>query len=162
MKPPPPNPSFVERGGLWVLAQLPVLLLAAVIPVWSGAARFEPTHPVQGIGTVLTAAGLVMATLGLVHLGKALTPFPRPLEHASLRSGGVYALVRHPIYSGLLLSTVGWALWWLSAPGLAYAALVALFFDRKAAREEAWLEAKYNEQYAAYRKRVRKFLPWIY
>ena len=50
----------------------------------------------------------------------------------------------------------------LVGAGLAYAAVVALFFDRKAAHEEAWLEAKYRDDYVAYKKRVKKLLPWIY
>ena len=154
--------SFIERGGLWVLAQIPILLLAFLVPIWTGAAGFVPRQPLQIAGVVLAVVGTVVCVLGLRQLGAALTPFPRPLEQAALRSSGVYALVRHPIYSGLLIAVVGWSLWWLSTPGLLVAVAAGIFFDRKAAYEEIWLGDKYREQYAEYRKRVKKFLPWIY
>lgn len=156
------NPSFVERGGLWVLAQIPILLLAALLPLWNGHGQFVPRYPLQGVGVILTCLGVAVATAGLRDLGRTLTPFPYPLKDATLRRGGLYAYIRHPIYSGLLCSVFGWAVWWISPLGLAYTILVAAFFDRKAAREEAWLEMKYQEQYVAYKKQVKKFLPWIY
>lgn len=154
--------SFWQRGGGWVLAQFIVLLFALLIPLWTGADDFNPRQPIQLIGVVLTAVGLSFSLLGVLHLGEALTPFPLPLEFAGLRSSGVYALVRHPIYSGVLLAVVGWSLWWLSAVGLLYAIAVAIFFDRKAAFEEHWLHEKHKDLYADYRKRVKKFFPWIY
>jgi len=46
-------------------------------------------------------------------------------------------------------------------PGVPYAGVVAFFFDRKAAREEGWLVARYAE-YAACRRRVRRFVPGVY
>jgi protein-S-isoprenylcysteine O-methyltransferase Ste14 len=72
----------------------------------------------------------------------------------------VYGWVRHPIYGGALLSSLGWALAWLSLPGVAFTALVFVFFDRKAAFEERLLNARFPE-YAAYARRVGKLLPWI-
>lgn len=156
------NLSFRERGGLWVLAQMPVMLLALALPIWTGSASIGPRSLLQGVGVVLTVAGIALTVIGLRHLSDALTPFPRPLQDATLHDSGAYGFVRHPIYSGLVIASIGWSLVWVSLPGLAYAAAVALFFDRKAAREEAWLEAKYRDDYIAYKKRVKKLLPWIY
>lgn len=156
------NLSFRERGGLWILAQMPVLLLAFALPIWTGSARLESRYLPQGIGIVLIVVGIALTVIGLRQLSDALTPFPRPLQNATLHNSGVYGLVRHPIYSGLVFSSFGWSLLWLSLPGVAYAAVVALFFDRKAAQEEAWLEAKYRDHYIAYKKRVKKLIPWLY
>jgi protein-S-isoprenylcysteine O-methyltransferase Ste14 len=153
--------SFWDRGGGWVLAQGIVILFAILIPVVSGT-HFDPGQPVQIAGVFITAIGLALSLVAVFHLGEALTPFPRPLTQAALRSSGVYAVVRHPIYSGLLLATVGWSLWWLSAYGLLYTIFVAVFFDRKAAYEERWLYEKHRDVYADYKKRVKKFFPWIY
>jgi protein-S-isoprenylcysteine O-methyltransferase Ste14 len=69
--------------------------------------------------------------------------------------------VRHPIYTGIVLGALGWALAWLSVAGAAYAALLAVFFDRKARREERWLRSRFPD-YAAYAHRVRRFIPGIY
>ena len=72
----------------------------------------------------------------------------------------MYGRVRHPIYSGVVLSSLGWSLAWLSLAGVAFTALVFLFFDRKAAFEERLLGARFPE-YAAYARRVGKLLPRI-
>jgi len=158
---PRPFANFVARGGLWVLAQIPVLLLAAVIPVWFGAGYFIPRHPLAYAGAALVVIGVLISVWALTGLGEALTPFPKPLYDASLRRTGAYRLMRHPIYAGLIFASFGWALWWLSAAGMVYGIAVAAFFDRKSAHEEIWLREKYPE-YADYQRRVKKFVPGIY
>jgi protein-S-isoprenylcysteine O-methyltransferase Ste14 len=69
--------------------------------------------------------------------------------------------VRHPIYGGVLLLLLAWALF--SSPlALAPLILAAPFFDAKRRREEIWLLAQYPD-YAEYRKRVRKaFIPFVW
>jgi protein-S-isoprenylcysteine O-methyltransferase Ste14 len=99
---------------------------------------------------------------GVVALGGALTPYPRPRPGAHLRDRGPYALVRHPIYGGVVLSALGWSLW-RSPLALAPSALTAAFLDLKSRREERWLEDTHPD-YALYRQRVRgrllPFVPW--
>lgn len=154
--------TFVARGGLWVLAQIPLLVLAWLIPDHYGRALpLERLDIVGGLGFVLMAAGIIQFSVGAYSLGAALTPFPRPRVDAQLRTTGIYALVRHPVYSGILLAAVGWSLYLHSLAGLAFDVLLFAFFDRKAAREEQWLAGKYP-MYTAYRRRVRKLIPWIY
>ncbi len=96
-----------------------------------------------------------------VTLGSSLTPFPRPLPTARLKTSGAYRFVRHPIYFGVLLAALGLALWSLSPLRLLLTLVMALFFDRKANREEAWLQEQYAA-YPSYRARTRKLIPWIY
>lgn len=153
--------SFVARGGTWVLAQVPVLLFAFAIPVGFGAGHFVPRRPLAITGAAVTLIGIMLAAWGLASLGDALTPFPKPLYDASLHRRGAYRWMRHPIYAGAILTSLGWALWWLSLPGALYAPLLAVFFDRKAAREEIWLRQKY-EQYVDYERQVKKFIPGVY
>lgn len=153
--------NFVARGGLWVLAQVPVLLLAAVIPVWLGPGHFIPRQPLAFAGAALALLGVLISVWGLTGLREALTPFPKPLYDASLRCTGAYRLMRHPIYAGLIFASFGWALWWLSSAGVLYGVAVAVFFDRKSAHEEIWLREKYPE-YAGYVRQVKKFIPGIY
>jgi protein-S-isoprenylcysteine O-methyltransferase Ste14 len=153
--------SFAARGGWWVLAQVPVLAQAAIVPGWSGAMHIDRLSGWTWAGGLLMGAGIALSVAGLVGLGSALTPFPRPLAGATLRQRGVYRFVRHPVYGGILLATGGWTLLWSSWPGALSAALTAVFFDRKAAREERWLVEQYKD-YAAYRRRVKKFLPGLY
>jgi protein-S-isoprenylcysteine O-methyltransferase Ste14 len=155
------NGGFTARGGWWVFAQVPVILGALGVPLAWGDGSFDGANALQLAGAALTALGFLLAVAGLVTLGSALTPFPRPLATARLRQSGIYAWVRHPIYGGLVLASVGWSLSWLSPPGLLFSAVVLLFFDRKSAFEERLLRARFPE-YAGYARRVRKLLPWIY
>ena len=153
--------AFAARGGWWVLVQVPVMLGALAAPLVWGAGSFDGANVVQLAGAAVSALGILLAIAGLVSLGSALTPFPRPLANARLRQSGVYGWVRHPIYGGLVLASLGWSLSWLSLPGLLCVVVVFLFFDRKSAFEERLLRACFPE-YAAYALRVRKLLPWIY
>jgi protein-S-isoprenylcysteine O-methyltransferase Ste14 len=96
-----------------------------------------------------------------VSLGHNLTPLPRPKDDATLVVTGAYRLVRHPIYSGLTAMAFGWGMWvhgWLT---LGYALLLFAFFDLKSRREERWLMEKFPD-YAAYQRRVRKLIPFVY
>jgi protein-S-isoprenylcysteine O-methyltransferase Ste14 len=153
--------GFAARGGWWVLAQVPVMLGALVAPLVWGAGSFDGANAIQLAGAALTALGILLAIAGLASLGSALTPFPRPLAKASLRQSGVYAWVRHPIYGGVILASLGWSMAWLSLAGILFSVVVVLFFDRKSAFEERLLGARFPE-YRGYARRVRKLLPWIY
>ena len=99
--------------------------------------------------------------IGAMQLGSALTPLPHPRDGSRLREDGIYRYLRHPIYTGLIVASFGWALAWQSSWGLGYVVLVFLFFDRKAAREEQWLCSHYRG-YDNYAIRVRRFFPGVY
>jgi protein-S-isoprenylcysteine O-methyltransferase Ste14 len=153
--------EFTARGGWWVLAQAPIMIIAALVPLFWGANSFDATNVLQVIGAIMSALGVLLAVAGAVALGRGLTPFPRPMALAQLQQGGIYGLVRHPIYSGFILASIGWSLLWLSGPGLVFCVVVAIFFDRKSVFEEALLRAKFPG-YQDYMRRVRKLVPWIY
>lgn len=153
--------SFAARGGWWVVAQLPILAVAAALPPFVGSGALMPSSLGSWLGVGLVLAGMFFIVAGLVALGAALTPFPAPRAHAGLRTRGVYAVVRHPIYSGLIFASLGWALWWQSAFGILFSVVVFVFFDRKAAEEEKRLTAQFAD-YARYRQRARKLIPLIY
>lgn len=112
-------------------------------------------------GAVLFLAGFVLAACGAVNLGKNLSPLPRPREHATLVVSGVYRIVRHPIYGGAILMALGWGVWLESWAVIGYALLILVFFDVKSRREEFWLAEKFPE-YAAYRRQVRKLIPFVW
>jgi len=127
------------------------------VPAWSA--------PYTWIGTVgggmLLGAGILLAAAGAICLGKNLTPLPSPRENATLIITGAYRIVRHPIYSGITLIAFGWGMWLNSWLTVGYSLLLFLFFDIKSRHEERLLAIKFPE-YDAYRKRVRKLIPFIY
>jgi len=155
-------PDLGPRGEGWVVIQFVLfglLGLAGMLgPDWG-----EPWLAVgRALGAVLLAAGLLLVVLGLVQLRPAnLAAVPHPRPGGWLVETGVYALVRHPVYSGLIAAAIGWSLLRASVAALALALVLALFFDLKARREERWLAAAYPA-YADYRRRVRKLVPFLY
>ena len=157
----PQKSSFVSRGGIWVLAQVPLMLMVLIIPMRFGAGQIIPLRPLAWLGTLITISGALLIIWGFVSLGDALTPFPRPIANATLHRNGAYLYMRHPIYSGVVLASLGWALWWLSVGGFFCALLLAFFFDRKSVHEEGWLRQQYSD-YADYAREVKKFIPGLY
>jgi protein-S-isoprenylcysteine O-methyltransferase Ste14 len=114
-----------------------------------------------GWGIVAIAVSLFAGSTIPLSLRRALTPIPQPARNASLVTNGLYRWMRHPLYTSMILATLGWSLVQLSFATALYAMLVALFFDRKVAREEMFLRERYP-QYEDYAKRVRRFIPGIY
>jgi protein-S-isoprenylcysteine O-methyltransferase Ste14 len=85
---------------------------------------------------------------------------PRPREGGALVETGVYARVRHPIYGGLVLAAFGWGLIGASPVGLLLSAALLGFFTLKSTREEAWLVERFPG-YPAYRRRTKRFIPFV-
>jgi protein-S-isoprenylcysteine O-methyltransferase Ste14 len=155
-------PSLGPRGEGWVLGQgiLFVLVVAAGISVggvWTGPARAVTSV----LGTVLMGAGALLALRGVVDLGSAMTPLPRPREGAQLVDSGAYRLVRHPVYGGIVLAALGWGLAAASPAAIVLAVGLLAFFRLKSAREEAWLAEAYPG-YDTYRTRTKRMIPFLY
>ncbi|MFZ0530262.1 MAG: methyltransferase, partial [Propionicimonas sp.] len=154
-------PALGRRGGGWVALQGVIFVVAAAAgllgPRWPSTVRLW----LAVAAGVVFVAGLSLLLAGGAGLGKQLTPFPRPVADGELRQDGIYGLVRHPIYGGVLVLMLAWAL--LSSPwALAPLALAAVFFEAKRRREEAWLITRHPD-YARYRERVRRrFLPFLW
>jgi len=98
---------------------------------------------------------------GSPRLGRQLTVFPRPAATGTVRRDGVYGLVRHPMYGGVSLLLLAWAL--ASSPAACPPwAATTVFLDAKRRREETWLLEQYAD-YAAYRQAVkRRFIPFVW
>jgi protein-S-isoprenylcysteine O-methyltransferase Ste14 len=108
----------------------------------------------------LTAAGLAFTWWARLHMGRlwhggvSRTPNHRVID------SGPFALVRHPIYTGLIVAVIAMAV--LQARPLAFigAALFAFGFILKARLEERFLAGELPD-YAAYRDRVRMIVPFV-
>jgi protein-S-isoprenylcysteine O-methyltransferase Ste14 len=155
-------PSLGPRGEGWVLLQ-GLLLVAIFVAGLAEAPYFGPAWALLSpLGGVLIAVGGILALLGVRSLGRSLTPFPVPRDEGELVDTGVYRLVRHPIYGGLVIAALGYALMMQALlTAIAGSLTLLLFFTLKSAREEAWLVRRYPG-YAAYRARTRRMLPYIY
>lgn len=129
---------------------------------WAGQGLLSATAMPRLAALILGAlAAFALGAFGVLSIRRYLTPLPYPVDHSRLVTTGVYGLVRHPLYSSQLVAALGWALFTLSLSHLAILVLGFLFFDYKASKEEGWLTERHPE-YAAYARRVRKFIPWVY
>jgi protein-S-isoprenylcysteine O-methyltransferase Ste14 len=154
-------PALGPRGEGWVLVQ--AILLAGVGVAGLAGARW-PTDlrvPAVVVASIAGAAGLWLAASAVGTLGKSASLFSKPPATSQLRQSGVYALVRHPIYGGILLLSLAWSLArspWALIPTGALAIVLVL----KARLEERWLLDR-HPAYAGYRARVRRrFVPYLW
>lgn len=154
-----------ERGEWYVVVQAILLALIAVGPrSWPGGRDWP-----QPLATAATWAGLALVLLGgalavggLIALGsRNLTALPYPRENASLVERGPYAIVRNPIYSGLIFGSFGWGLWLHAPLTLLFAIALFVLFDLKTRKEETWLIERFPE-YRDYCSHVKKLVPWVY
>jgi protein-S-isoprenylcysteine O-methyltransferase Ste14 len=146
-----------ERTTGWVFVGAQGVLLVALLLVPRQDHWPTPTW-VEVVSVVLGGAGLVVAVGAALRLGSALTPTPVPSTTGQLTTDGLYRYVRHPIYSGVLLVTVGLVLRSGSVVGVAVGVALVIFFVVKARWEETRLARRYPE-YAAYAARTGRFVP---
>lgn len=154
-----------ERGEYLVLLQGALLITFVLLPVYRPA-WWSINLPLLlylcwGIAALLGLAASVLIVKGLMDLGRNLTPLPYPRNDGQLVQTGVYSIVRHPLYSGLIFAVISWTVLQLSLSHFVATALLFIFFDVKARREETWLTEKYPE-YCDYQQRVKKLIPGMY
>ncbi|MCY7288225.1 MAG: isoprenylcysteine carboxylmethyltransferase family protein [Cryobacterium sp.] len=140
-----------------VSAQFLLLMTLALLP---HGTLWVVNIAVVAAGIVLALVGAVFAVLGVLGLGPALTASPIPREHAPLVTGGVYGIVRSPIYAGLMTGGVGLMLLGASVWHIIAWLTLALLLAGKARWEERMLVAEHPD-YAAYGAQVGRFLPGI-
>lgn len=111
---------------------------------------------VQVLGGALILRGAWLGIAGVRDLGSSRSPHPQPLESGQLVTHGVYARVRHPLYSSLIHVAFGWSLVWGSFAGMLASGFLTVWLIAKARLEEGLMRSRYLG-YADYEKRVRGF-----
>lgn len=106
-------------------------------------------------GAAVAAAGLGFSVWARVHLGEYWSGNVTLKEGHRLIRSGPYALVRHPIYTGILLGMLGTAVAIDEVRGYLSLGILTTSFIRKLRREEAWLTEEFGEEYLRYKREVR-------
>ena len=149
--------SSRHRLVAWALVGAQALLILALVLL-----PYGEDWPVPGwltwLGRAASAAGVVVMLLGSARLGRGLTASPVPNQAAQLRVDGLYAWVRHPIYSGLLLLAAGLVVVSGSLARLGVLLGLVVLLSAKARWEEARLAERFPD-YPAYAARVPRFVP---
>ena len=155
----PVGSLLLNRG----LLAIGVLLLAFErLPLPWLSERFLPlSMAFYWIGLVMLAAGLTLAVWARRHLGRNWSGIVTVKQDHELIRSGPYALVRHPIYTGLLLAILGTAVAIGEWRGLIAFALITAGFVLKFKTEERFMSETFGEQYARYRAEVRSLIPFV-
>lgn len=124
--------------------------------------QFVPhTTPVYAIGLALCVAGVLLAIWSRHLLGRNWSGTVQIKRDHELVETGPYRIVRHPIYSGLLLLFFGNALMVGDWRGLLAVLIVFVSFWLKWRTEERWLIAHFGQCYLDYRRRTRALVPGL-
>ena len=145
-----------QKGWAFVLAQGVFLVVLILLP---GGNDWPSFTALDLLGSVLFWGGLVLVGIASLGLGRALTPTPVPTAAGELTTSGLYGLVRHPIYTGVLSIVVGIVLRSRSIVVLVVGVVTIAFFYVKSSWEENQLRSHYDG-YEAYARRTPRFIPW--
>lgn len=115
----------------------------------------------QGIGLALWVLGLALAIWARLYLGRNWgTPMSQK-EDPELVTTGPYSSIRHPIYSGIILATIGTALavsvYWLVA-----VVLLGAYFVYSAFTEERIMAGLFPDSYPAYKSSTKMLIPFVF
>lgn len=138
------------------------LLFTSVFNAGFLAERFVPRSlAIAGTGMVLTLLGIAFAIWARLFLGTNWSAAPSVKQGHHLVRSGPYAIVRHPIYSGLLLAMFGTALSVGKWRGLVGLAIVAAAWHIKSRTEERYMEEEFGGEYVRYRREVKGLIPFV-
>jgi len=155
-----------ESIGSRLLHVLPLLLAVGLlwskrIPVALLNERLFPWAPWEfWIAALITAAGLLFTVWARVYLGRNWSGVVTIKQGHELIDTGPYALVRHPIYTGLLVAFIGSAMALGEWRGLLAVLIAWAALWRKLRLEERWMTERFGEQYVAYCQRVPALVPF--
>jgi protein-S-isoprenylcysteine O-methyltransferase Ste14 len=149
----------------WIF--LPVLVLGFILgwlPAYTDRREIATIDgdAVRYLGLVLYVVGCVLRLAPVFVLGRRFSGLVAIQEGHELVTGGLYRVIRHPSYLGLLLGLFGWALVFRSAIGVAGSLLFLPPLVARMNSEETLLESEFGERYSDYRRRTWRLLPFLY
>jgi protein-S-isoprenylcysteine O-methyltransferase Ste14 len=154
-----------DRSNRWVIAAFAVLgLLSAWLPAYTERKDIWiiDGDGLRWLGVVLFAAGGVLRIWPVFVLGRRFSGLVAIQPGHELVTTGVYGVIRHPSYVGLLVNSSGWALTFRSGAGVSLTALLVPPLLARIRAEEALLRAQFGNQYDAYCSRTWRLIPGIY
>jgi protein-S-isoprenylcysteine O-methyltransferase Ste14 len=146
LKIPPPLVLVLVGCGMWAVAKV-----GPLVSVPAGAV----------VGVLLMIAGLALNITGVMTVGKAKTTFNplRPETTTALVSTGVFAVSRNPMYLGMLIALLGWAVFLAAPAALIGPVVFVLYINRfQIVPEERALSSLFGAGFAEYKSKVRRWI----
>jgi protein-S-isoprenylcysteine O-methyltransferase Ste14 len=154
-----------DTANRWIL--LPFLVIGLILGWLPAYTDRRDIGTVDGdvvryLGVAIYVVGIVLRLAPVFVLGRRFSGLVAIQEGHELVTGGLYRVIRHPSYLGLILGLFGWALVFRSAIGLLVSCLLIPLLVARMNSEEALLESEFGQQYADYRRRTWRLLPFLY
>jgi protein-S-isoprenylcysteine O-methyltransferase Ste14 len=158
-----PQFDLRARGPVWVVILAWFLLFNPQFRPGLLGSRFVPmTDAIAYTGFAITVAGLAFAVWARFYIGRNWDGLVALKEDHQLVRGGPYGIVRHPIYSGFMLATLGTAIVEGEVAGLVSTAMIVVAWGYKARVEEAFMIEQFGAEYEQYRRDVKGLVPLVW
>jgi protein-S-isoprenylcysteine O-methyltransferase Ste14 len=155
-----PAVSRILRALIFLIAI--VLLSVPRIPLpWLYFQLWPPGYWSFWLGAAITVAGLLFAVWAREHLGRNWSRSVTIKQDHELITTGPYAVVRHPIYTGILAGFLGMAIAISQVRGVIVLALILIVFWIKFRMEEQWMRSQFGETYATYARKTSALVPYL-
>jgi protein-S-isoprenylcysteine O-methyltransferase Ste14 len=114
------------------------------------------------IGAAVTLVGLLFAVWARRHLGSNWSQAVTVKQGHELITTGPYALVRHPIYTGILTGFLGTAIALSQVRGVIGFVLIFVALWAKLRTEEEWMRSQFGETYETYAHETAALVPYLF
>ena len=114
-------------------------------------------------GLILIILGMILRFISVWSLGRLFTVDVTIRDHHKIKKDGIYSIIRHPSYSGSLLSFIGFGISlnnWISLIIISILVTIAMLYRIKI--EERLLIDQFGFEYLDYTKKTYRLIPWIY
>ena len=155
-----------DRGNRWVLAGFSIIgLLSAFVPAYTDRIDFWTIDgdTLRWVGIALYAAGSVLRIWPVYALGNRFSGLVAIQPGHTLLTTGIYSVIRHPSYLGMIILSLGWALAFRSIIGALLVVALIPFLIARIRAEEALLLDQFGAEYEAFRRHTSwRLIPGLY
>jgi protein-S-isoprenylcysteine O-methyltransferase Ste14 len=154
-----------DRGNRWVIAVFVIIgFLNAYLPAYTDRKDLWTIdgNMIRWLGVALFAAGGALRIWPVFVLGHRFSGLVAIQPGHTLVTDGIYGVIRHPSYVGLLINSLGWSLAFRSGVGVLLTVLLIPPLLARIDAEEKLLHSEFGDSYNAYRSRTWRLIPGIY
>jgi protein-S-isoprenylcysteine O-methyltransferase Ste14 len=153
------------RGNRWVIPVVVIIgFLNAYLPAYTDRRELWTIDgdTIRWVGVALFAAGGALRIWPVFVLGERFSGLVAIQPGHTLVTGGIYGVIRHPSYLGLLINSLGWSLAFRSAVGVILTALLIPPLLARISAEENLLRSQFGGDHNAYCSQTSRLIPGIY
>ena len=153
------------RSNRWVLPAFGVIgLINGYLPAYTDRRELWTIDgdTIRWVGVALFAAGGALRIWPVFVLGERFSGLVAIQPGHALVTGGIYGVIRHPSYLGLLINSLGWSLGFRSGVGVLLTVLLIPPLLARIDAEENLLHSQFGDNYSAYRSHTWRLIPGIY